>query len=71
LFKYELLKTTEYGIFKKEDSLMFTGVIVQKLKDGAFGLGWFLCRCLSSLEAYATYYPFKITPADSLQPTLT
>ena len=38
---------------------MFTGMIVQKLKDGAFGLGWFLCRCLSSLEAYATYYPFN------------
>jgi len=48
-----------YGIFTKEASLTFIGVIAQNQKHGAFGLGWFLCRCLSSLEAYATYYPFN------------
>jgi hypothetical protein len=48
-----------FGIFTKEASLTFIGMIVQNQKDGAFGLGWFLCRCLSSLEAYATYYPFN------------
>jgi len=48
-----------YGIFTKEASLTFIGVIAQNQKDGAFGLGWFLCRCLLSLEAYATYYLFN------------